>query len=80
MQAHQETAPEGVKLSVVIPVYNERFLVAELVRRVLGVSAPEIRELELVVVDDGSKDGSTEILRRLAAENPGRIRLVEQTN
>ncbi|HYO11686.1 MAG TPA: glycosyltransferase [Thermoanaerobaculia bacterium] len=80
MQAHQETAPEGVKLSVVIPVYNERFLVGELVRRVLAVSAPEIRELELVVVDDGSKDGSTEILRRLAAENPDRIRLVEQQN
>ena len=80
MQAHQEAAPEGVKLSVVIPVYNERFLVGELVRRVLAVSAPEIRELELVVVNDGSKDGSTEILRRLAAENPDRIRLVEQEN
>jgi SAM-dependent methyltransferase len=75
-----ETAPEGVRLSVVIPVYNERFLVGELVRRVLAVSAPEIRELELVVVDDGSKDGSTEILRRLAAENPDRIRLVVQEN
>jgi glycosyltransferase involved in cell wall biosynthesis len=80
VQAHQETVPEGVKLSVVIPVYNERFLVEELVRRVLGVSAPEIRELELVIVDDGSKDGSTEILRRLAAEFPGRIRLIEQKN
>jgi len=75
-----ETAPSGIKLSVIIPVYNERFLVEELVRRVLAVSAPEIRELELVIVNDGSKDGSTEILRALAAERPERIRLVEQEN
>jgi glycosyltransferase involved in cell wall biosynthesis len=74
----QETTPDGVKLSVVIPVYNERFLVAELVRRVLAVSAPEIREMELLLVDDGSRDGSTEILRRLAAEHPDRVRLLEQ--
>jgi 2-polyprenyl-3-methyl-5-hydroxy-6-metoxy-1,4-benzoquinol methylase len=73
-----ETPPAGVKLSVVIPVYNERFLVGELVRRVLAVSAPEIRELELLLIDDGSKDGSLDILRRLAAENPDRIRLLEQ--
>lgn len=72
--------PSGIKLSVVIPVYNERFLVEELVRRVLAVSAPEIREMELVIVNDGSKDGSTEILRALAAGNPERIRLVEQEN
>jgi glycosyltransferase involved in cell wall biosynthesis len=70
--------PSGVKLSVVIPVYNERYLVGELVRRVLAVSAPEIRELELLLVDDGSKDGSLEILRQLAADHPDRIRLLEQ--
>jgi glycosyltransferase involved in cell wall biosynthesis len=75
-----EVIPSGIKLSVVIPVYNERFLVGELVRRVLAVSAPEIRELELVIVNDGSKDGSTEILRGLAAEHPDRIRLIEQEN
>jgi glycosyltransferase involved in cell wall biosynthesis len=76
--ANAEPPPGGVKLSVVIPVYNERFLVSEIVRRVLAVSAPEIRELEVLVVDDGSRDGSTEILRRLAAEHPDRIRLFEQ--
>jgi glycosyltransferase involved in cell wall biosynthesis/phospholipid N-methyltransferase len=76
----EQSSPAGVKLSVVIPVYNERFLVAELVRRVLSVSAPEIRELELLLVNDGSRDGTTEILRRLAAEHPDRIRLIEQEN
>jgi glycosyltransferase involved in cell wall biosynthesis len=76
----QQSSPAGVKLSVVIPVYNERFLVAELVRRVLAVSAPEIRELELLLINDGSRDGTTEILRGLAAEHPDRIRLFEQEN
>lgn len=74
----QDTTSAGVKLSVVIPVYNERFLVAELVRRVLAVSAPEIREMEVLLIDDGSKDGTLDILRRLAAEHPDRIRLLEQ--
>src|SRR5918992_3814795 len=73
-----ETAPAGVKLSVVIPVYNERYLVGELVRRVLAVSAPEIREMEVLLVDDGSRDGSLEILRQIAAANPDRVRLLEQ--
>jgi glycosyltransferase involved in cell wall biosynthesis/phospholipid N-methyltransferase len=67
----------GLKLSAIIPVYNERFLVRELVKRVLAVAAPEIRELELVV-DDGSRDGSLEVLRELAREHPDRIRLLEQ--
>jgi glycosyltransferase involved in cell wall biosynthesis/phospholipid N-methyltransferase len=71
-------APDGLKLSVVIPVYNERFLVRELIERVLAVSVPEIRELELLVVDDGSKDGSREILRELAERHADRIRYFEQ--
>jgi glycosyltransferase involved in cell wall biosynthesis len=70
----------GLKLSVVIPVYNERFLVRELVERVLAVSLPEIGELEVILVDDGSRDGSTEILRQLAARHPDRVRLFEQEN
>ncbi len=73
-----ETTPTGVKLSVVVPVYNERYLVGELLRRVLAVSAPEIRALEVLVVDDGSTDGSLETLRLLAAAHPDRIRLLEQ--
>ncbi len=73
-----ETTPAGVKLSVVVPVYNERYLVGELLRRVLAVTAPEIRALEILVIDDGSSDGSLEVLRQLAAAHPERIRLLEQ--
>jgi glycosyltransferase involved in cell wall biosynthesis len=78
LSLNENNPQAGVKLSVVVPVYNERFLVAELVHRVLAVSAPEIREMELLLVDDGSKDGSLDILRGLAAGHPDRIRLLEQ--
>jgi glycosyltransferase involved in cell wall biosynthesis len=51
-------------LSVVMPCYNERETIDEIVRRVLAVPL----RIELIVVDDGSKDGSREILSKLAEE------------
>ncbi len=64
-------------LSVVMPVYNERYLVAEAIRRLLAVQSPLISQLDLIVVDDGSTDGTRDILRRLAAEYPDRITYIE---
>ena len=51
------------KLSVIIPVYNERNTVAEAIRRSRSVEIPLDREI--VVVDDGSSDGTTQILSQL---------------
>lgn len=53
-----------MKLSVVIPVYNEKDTLEEIVRRVQATPY----EKELIIVDDASTDGSREILQRLAAE------------
>jgi glycosyltransferase involved in cell wall biosynthesis len=57
------------KLSVVIPVYNEEQFVSTTIQRVLDVTMEGL-ELELVVVDDGSKDRTVEILQQLAVEHP----------
>ena len=51
-------ARAGLRLSVVVPVYNERYLVGELIRRVLAVPTRASRGLDLIVVDDGSTDGT----------------------
>jgi glycosyltransferase involved in cell wall biosynthesis len=52
------------KLSVIVPVYNERNTVAEIVRQMRAVDLP--LEREIVIVDDGSNDGTGDILKQLA--------------
>ena len=55
-----------MKLSVLMPVYNERKTLTEIVSRVLNQRINGIDSLELVIVDDASTDGSTEIIEQLA--------------
>jgi glycosyltransferase involved in cell wall biosynthesis len=50
-----------MKLSIIIPVYNERKTVAELLSRVKAVNLPGL-EKEIVIVDDGSTDGTLDVM------------------
>jgi glycosyltransferase involved in cell wall biosynthesis len=62
-----------MKLSVVMPVYNEQATLREVIARVLAVPL----EIELICVDDGSSDGSREILSELQTAHP-QIRVLLQ--
>jgi glycosyltransferase involved in cell wall biosynthesis len=64
--------PDGFKLSVVIPVYNEKQWIREILRRVQAVPIPK----EILVVDDCSTDGTRDILREL--EGTGGVRVFYQ--
>jgi glycosyltransferase involved in cell wall biosynthesis len=57
--------PKLRKLSVVVPVFNERNTLVEIVRRMRAVELPDSIEREIIVVDDGSDDGTRDVLKQL---------------
>src|ERR1035437_10906693 len=59
-----------MKLSILMPVYNERTVVERCISGVLTAPLPENMDRELVIVDDCSSDGTWDILQRLAAGFP----------
>src|SRR4051794_19489483 len=61
--------PDGFKLSVVIPVYNEERWLREVVRRVREVPIPK----EVILVDDCSTDGTRAILRELEVDDDCKV-------
>ncbi|MEO8484468.1 MAG: glycosyltransferase family 2 protein [Acidobacteriota bacterium] len=61
-----------MKLSVVMPAYNERQTIREIVRAVLAVDLPGL-EREIVIVDDGSTDGTREILQEMEGRDGIRV-------
>ena len=58
-----------MKLSVLIPVFNERYYIEEIIRRVSGASLAYEIEREIIIVDDCSTDGTRDILLELAKNN-----------
>jgi glycosyltransferase involved in cell wall biosynthesis len=67
----------SARVSVIMPAYNVEPFVAESIESVL---AQTYRDYELVVVDDGSTDGTRAVIQRYAAACPDRIRVLVQEN
>ncbi len=59
---------------VIVPTYNEKDNIQKMVRTVFGLSHP----FDLLIVDDGSPDGTANIVRELQSEFPKRLHLLER--
>ena len=62
-----------VKLSIVVPVYNEEESLPLLIEEIHRAMEPTGSSYEVVLVDDGSKDGSFELLKKMAANDPALV-------
>lgn len=69
-----------VLLSVVMPAHNEEANIEAVVRSCLEALPAMVRDFEVVVTDDGSRDATPEILDRLAAEDPRVVALHHAVN
>ena len=63
-------------LSILVPLYNEEEFIVPLLERVLAARLPEGVEREIIVVDDGSQDGSAELAEEMQRAHADRIRLI----
>jgi glycosyltransferase involved in cell wall biosynthesis len=80
MISSRQDSTVSYSLSVLVPVYNERYLVEASLRRLLSLSDDIIHRLEVIVVDDCSTDGSWEVLKRVAAEDERVVLLRHEHN
>jgi glycosyltransferase involved in cell wall biosynthesis len=62
-------------LSILVPLYNEEEFIVPILERVLRAELPGGMEREIIVVDDGSDDGSAEAVEGFAARHPGAVRV-----
>jgi glycosyltransferase involved in cell wall biosynthesis len=76
LQLEHTVRARDIRLSVLMPVYNEEATVEASIRRVRGVPL----EVELVCIDDGSTDGTRNVLKRLEAEGLIDLLLLHEKN
>lgn len=73
---HPKRKVENLTLSVIIPCYNEVSTIEEVIARVADVGLAH----EIIIVDDGSQDGSRDVLQRIEAEQRPQLRFLYHTH
>ena len=68
------------KLSVIIPCYNEEKLVGSILEKVMAVSLINSMDKEIIVINDGSTDGTAEELKKIVALNPSILVIQQPVN
>lgn len=66
-----------IKVTIIIPVYNTEAYLDQCLQSVLGQT---LQEIEVIAVDDGSKDSSLEILKQYEKQNPNKLRVFHKEN
>jgi len=74
--ARKVEAPEDQALSVVIPAYNERGTIAGSIKRLQSDLRRLNLDYEIIVVDDGSTDNTSELVKEMANYNEGKLRFI----
>ena len=67
-------------LSVVIPVYNEKDNLPELIDRCLAACKKTRHRFEIILVDDGSRDGSSDLILQAADHHPEVVAVILNRN
>jgi glycosyltransferase involved in cell wall biosynthesis len=67
------------KLSIIMPCYNEKATIKAIVSEVMDVNLGSTKK-EIIIVDDGSKDGTRQILKALATKNKSIKLIFQETN
>jgi dolichol-phosphate mannosyltransferase len=73
---HDGPPPARPNITVVVPTYNEAENLPELAARLFSL---DIGDLQLLVVDDGSPDGTADIARGLSNQHPGHVSVLERS-
>lgn len=68
--------PKTEKLSIIVPCYNEKATIEKILDEIMDVDLGTTKK-EIIIIDDGSKDGTREILKKQAASNKS-LRLIFQ--
>src|SRR5262245_22442155 len=75
MNTHQKSNSSSYSLSVFFPAFNDEGSIAELIREALEVARQITNDYEVIVVNDGSSDGTAAALDELASREP-RLRAI----